>query len=146
ERDYFHSGWEVGRFARSIASGHGFSSPLFADTGPTAMVTPLYPFLLALVFKLFGVYTAQSALAILSLNSLFSALTCLPIFFIARQTFGSAVAVRAALGWAFFPYPVDFAAGRGWGGCLHALLSTIIFLFTLRLQKDNSIAKSSLLP
>jgi len=141
ERDYFHFGWEVGRVARSIVSGHGFSSPLFADTGPTAMVTPLYTFLLASIFKLFGVYTAQSALAILSLNSLFSALTCLPIFFIARQTFGSAVAVRAAWVWAFFPYAIDFAAERVWGDCLNALLLSIIFLITLRLQQTNSNAK-----
>jgi len=139
-RDYFHFGWEIGRVARSIASGYGFGSPLFAETGPTAMVTPLYTFLLALVFKLFGVYTAQSAMAILSLNSLFSALTCLPIFFIARQTFGSAVAVRAAWVWAFFPYAIDFAAARVWGDCLNALLLSIIFLIALSLQQTNSIA------
>src|SRR5262249_6813229 len=108
ERDYFHFGGEVVRVARSMASGHGFSSPLFADTGPTAMVTPLYTFLLALVFKLFGVYTAQSALVILSLNSLFSALTCLPIFFIARQTFGSAGACRFCSVWVFCRFASEF--------------------------------------
>ena len=35
-RDHWHFGYETGRIARSIVQGHGFSSPLFADTGPTA--------------------------------------------------------------------------------------------------------------
>src|SRR5262245_65992864 len=45
--DYFSFGWENGRVARSIVSGQGFSSPMVLPTGPTAIVPPLYPFLLA---------------------------------------------------------------------------------------------------
>jgi len=37
-------------------------------------MTPLYPLLLAGVFKILGVYTQASALAMLSFDSLFSAL------------------------------------------------------------------------
>ena len=55
-----------------------FSSPLHADTGPTAWMTPIYPFLLACVFKVFGIYTKASAIFMLSLDSLFSALTSFP--------------------------------------------------------------------
>jgi len=36
-------GWEMGWVARSIFQGHGFSSPFFPFTGPTAMVPPLFP-------------------------------------------------------------------------------------------------------
>src|SRR5271167_5016166 len=36
QRDHWHFGYEAGRIARSIAQGHGFSSPLFEETGPTA--------------------------------------------------------------------------------------------------------------
>ena len=52
--DNFEFGWEMGRVARSIALGHGFSSPYEGDTGPTAWEPPLYPYLMAGVFKLFG--------------------------------------------------------------------------------------------
>ena len=35
-RDHLLFGFEVGRIARSIAAGHGYSSPFSAETGPTA--------------------------------------------------------------------------------------------------------------
>src|SRR3977135_4549354 len=69
-------GWETGRVARSIATGHGFSSPYREPTGPTALIPPVYTYLVAGVFKVFGIYTAKSALVLLSLNNLFSSLTC----------------------------------------------------------------------
>src|SRR5581483_9028198 len=75
-RDYFQFGWEAGRIARSIATNQGFSSPTDLPTGPTAWEAPLYPYLLAGVFKLFGVYSRGSAWIILALNSVFSGLTC----------------------------------------------------------------------
>ena len=74
--------------ARSIAQGHGFSSPFYPSTGPTALVPPLFPYLLAAVFRIFGVYTAASAIAILSINSVFSALTCIPLYFSTRYATG----------------------------------------------------------
>ena len=48
---YERFGWEVGWVARALASGHGFSSPYFPPSGPTAMVSPLYTFLLSLGFS-----------------------------------------------------------------------------------------------
>src|SRR6266852_4332427 len=35
-RDHFQFGWEMGRIARSIATGNGFSSPTDLPTGPSA--------------------------------------------------------------------------------------------------------------
>src|ERR1700682_4549686 len=87
-RDHWTFGWETGRVARSIASGQGFSSPYSEPTGPTALIPPVYTYLDAGVFKLFGIYTATSALALLTLNNIFSSLTCLPVYSIARRVFG----------------------------------------------------------
>src|SRR6266705_2991964 len=92
-RDHWTFGWETGRVARSIAAGQGFSSPFSEPTGPTTLIPPAYTYLVAGVFKLFGVYTTSSALAILTLNNIFSSLTCLPVFFIARRVFGLYAAV-----------------------------------------------------
>ena len=36
ERNHWQFGYEAGKIALSIAQGHGFSSPLFEETGPTA--------------------------------------------------------------------------------------------------------------
>jgi hypothetical protein len=54
-RDHFQFGWEMGRLARSIVTGNGFSSPTDLPSGPSAWAPPLYPYILAGVFKLFGV-------------------------------------------------------------------------------------------
>src|SRR5208283_6168650 len=82
--DNFSFGFEMGRIGRSIASGHGFGNPFNETTGPTAWEPPQYPFLIAGVFRWFGIYSHASAMVLLSINSLFSALTCIPIFLIAK--------------------------------------------------------------
>jgi 4-amino-4-deoxy-L-arabinose transferase-like glycosyltransferase len=138
-RDYWRFGGETGRIARSIVEGKGFSSPFFADTGPTAWLTPVYPYLLAGVFKIFGVYTKASALAILSLNCLFSALTCIPVFLIARRCFGERTAAWAGWLWAFFPLSIYFAADFIWDTSLATLLLPSLFLIVLHLEDSPGI-------
>src|ERR1700730_19070929 len=75
-QDHWVFGWETGRVARSIATGRGFSSPYSEPTGPTALIPPVYTYLLGGVFKLFGVYTTASALVILTLNNFCSSSPC----------------------------------------------------------------------
>src|SRR6266480_3808076 len=81
-RDHFQYGWEMGRIARSIATGQGFSSPTDMPTGPSAWAPPVHPYILGGVFKLFGVYSFLSAWVILVFNSVFSSLTCLTLYHI----------------------------------------------------------------
>jgi 4-amino-4-deoxy-L-arabinose transferase-like glycosyltransferase len=127
-------GWEMGWVARSIFQGHGFSSPFFPSTGPTALVPPLFPYLLAGVFHLFGLYTAKAAFAILSVNSVFSALTCVPIYLGARYALGEQVATLAGWAWAIYPYSIYFSAARVWDYSLTALLFATCFYFAQRLH------------
>ena len=138
-RDHWHFGYETGRIARSIVEGRGFSSPLFAKTGPTAWMTPVYPYMVAGVFKMSGIYTAASAVVLLSLNALTSALTCIPIFFIARRTFGERAAKWSGWGWVFFPYAVYFPVERIWETWLSTLFLSVLFLFAMQLE-DRSEA------
>lgn len=136
ELDHFGYGYETGRIARSIALGHGFANPFETDTGPTAWEAPLYPYLTAGIFKLFGIYTHASAFVMLALNSLFSALTCIPIFFIARQTFGSRVGRWSAWFWALCPYTMFWAVKWIWETSLSALLLALIFWLTLEISRS----------
>ncbi len=133
-------GWEMGWVARSIALGHGFSSPFDPATGPTALVPPLFPYLLAGVFRVFGLYTAGAAFAILAINSLFSALTCVPVYLSARYAAGERVALAAAWGWAVYPYSIYFSAARVWDYALTALLFTVCFYVGQRLHRRTSAA------
>jgi 4-amino-4-deoxy-L-arabinose transferase-like glycosyltransferase len=137
EHDHWRFGYEAGRIARSIVEGRGFGNPLFANTGPTAWQTPVYPYIVAGVFKLFGTYTKASAVALLVLNALTSALTCLPIFFFARQSFGERVALWSGWGWAFFPYAIYFPEERIWDTWVATLLLCVLFLVILRFEKKS---------
>src|SRR5947199_9061930 len=99
-RDHFQFGWEMGRIARAIASGQGFSSPTDLPTGPSAWAPPVYPCILAGVFKLFGSYTPFSAWLILVFNSIFSSLTCWTLYEIAIRIYNQKVARATAWTWA----------------------------------------------
>jgi hypothetical protein len=125
--DHNEFGWEMGWVARSIALGKGFSSPFLPFTGPTALVPPLYPYLLATIFKFFGIYSAKAAFVTLSLNSLFSALTCIPLYYSARHSLDTRGARLVAVGWAVYPFSVYFSADRVWDYALTALLFSLCF-------------------
>jgi 4-amino-4-deoxy-L-arabinose transferase-like glycosyltransferase len=132
-------GWEMGWVARSIFQGQGFSSPFFPVTGATALVPPLFPYMLAGVFHLFGLYTAEAAFAILSINSVLSALTCIPIYLSARYVLGERVATMAGLGWVIYPYAIYFSGARVWDYALTGLLFTTCFYFSLRLHRQEKL-------
>jgi 4-amino-4-deoxy-L-arabinose transferase-like glycosyltransferase len=132
--DHFEFGWEMGRVGRSIAVGQGFSSPYEGNTGPTAWEPPLYPYLIGGVFKIFGVYTPASAWVLLSINSLFATLTCIPIFLLAHKTFGERVALWSAYAWALNPYVWYWSVRWIWDTTLTPLLLACLFLIALELQ------------
>jgi dolichyl-phosphate-mannose-protein mannosyltransferase len=138
-RDHWKFAYETGRIARSLATGRGFSSPLFENTGPTAFLTPVYPAMVAGIFKIFGVYTETSAFVILILQALISSLTCVPVFFFARESFGEKVAHWSAWGWAFFPYGIYFPVERIWSTWLSTLLLCILLLMALSLNRQSRI-------
>ena len=135
--DNFSFGWEMGRIGRSLAQGQGFSNPFSETTGPTAWEPPLYPFLIAGVFKLFGIYTHASALVLLSINSLFSALTCIPIFLIAKRCFDEKLAIWTAWLWAVMPPVMYWCTRWVWETSLAALLLALVFWLTLDLEEKR---------
>jgi 4-amino-4-deoxy-L-arabinose transferase-like glycosyltransferase len=128
--------WAFGLVARSIVSGHGFGN-VFANTGPTAVLPPVYSYLLAGLFKIFGIETKASVLAALSLNSVFSALTCVPVYLLAKRAFGTRVAKWAGWGWAFSPYGVYYGSDWAWSTCLVTLELAWLFLFAWRLENSS---------
>src|ERR1700719_4399929 len=133
--DNFEFGWEMGRIGRAIAQGQGFSSPYDGNTGPTAWEPPLYPFLIGGVFKVFGIYTRASAWVLLSINSLFAALTCIPIFLIARKTFGESVAKWSAYAWGLNPYVWYWSVHWIWDTTFTPFVLACLFLVALKLQE-----------
>ena len=135
----FSFGWEMGRIGAAITSGRGFSDAFGPPTGPTAWEPPLYPYVVAGIFHLFGIYSRGSALALLIFNSVFSALTCIPIFLIARRIFSEKVAVGAAWTWALLPYVMYWCTRWVWETSFSAFLMAVIFWLTLTLQDRDGL-------
>jgi len=128
-------GFELGRVARAIASGEGFSSPLRdVNSGPTAWFTPIYPYFVAGIFKIWGIYTNTSRFIIATTNCLFAALTILPIYGIAKRTFGEGVAIGASWIWVILPTAIHFPIIWIWDTTLTALFFMLIFWATLALR------------
>jgi 4-amino-4-deoxy-L-arabinose transferase-like glycosyltransferase len=133
--DNFGFGFEMGRIGRSIALGQGFSSPYEGNTGPTAWEPPLYPYLIGGVFKIFGVYTYASAWVLLSINSLFAALTTIPVYLIAHRTFGPRIALWSARTWALNPYVWYWSIHWIWDTTFTPLVLALIFLVALEMEQ-----------
>jgi 4-amino-4-deoxy-L-arabinose transferase-like glycosyltransferase len=131
--------FESGNIAASIAKGNGFSSPFHVETGPTAWMAPVYPLLLASVFRIFGIYTFDAYVAATSLNILFSTFTCIPIFFAGKRVAGLGVGAGAAWLWAVFPNAIQIPAESMWDACLAALLAATILWATLALSESQRL-------
>jgi hypothetical protein len=139
EEDHLQFGWEMGRIARALATGFGYADPFTGHSGPTAWSPPLYPLLIAAVFKVFGVYTAASAWVLLTINSIFSAATSSVIYEIAARCFhrtGRArkIALWSGWLWALYPAAMQFAVRWIWDMCLTAFLFSKIFVIALRIR------------
>ena len=89
--------WEQGNVARALLAGHGFGSPLLS-TQPSAIMPPVYPLIVAFFFRVFGIHTAQSIFAIHAFDCLINALACIPVFLLARRSFGPRAALMGGLG------------------------------------------------
>jgi len=135
----FGFGWEMGRIGESIASGRGFGNPFISLTGPTAWEPPLYPYVIGGIFKVFGIYSHASALVLLTINSFFSALTCIPVFLIARRCFGEKVGVASGWTWALLPYVMYWCTRWVWETSLSALLVATIFWLALTMEDREGV-------
>ncbi len=134
EGDHFQFGWEMARIARALVTGYGYADPFSGHSGPTAWVAPLYPLLLAAVFKVFGVYTLRSAWVILTINSFFSALTALTTYEIAARCYNRRVAVWSAWIWALYPAAMQYAVRWVWEMTLSTWLFSCILVLALRMR------------
>ena len=116
---------EPTRIAWALASGYGYSSPWpHTPLAPTAQQPPVYPFLLAGIFKLTGAYSYSSLLIAVVLNAVLSGVSAVLILKIGVRSFGTATGIVAAWIWACWLYEAVVAI-RLWESTLSALLLTI---------------------
>jgi hypothetical protein len=133
--------FEAGRIAESIASGRGFSSPLATvQTGATAWLCPVFPCLMAGVFRVWGIFSLKSLAMIQILNCIFASLTIFPIYAIAKRSFDLVIAVLASWLWVFLPSAVHTPVEDIWDTALTALLFALILWATVGVHDKQEVS------
>jgi hypothetical protein len=130
---------ETGNIAYSLAQGKGFGALFRMDTGPTAWLAPVYPFMISGLFKIFGIFTTRAFFAAVFLNILFSSAACVPVFFAGKRLGGLAVASVAVWLWALFPSAIMMPFEWIWDTSLSALLGATILWATLALAESSRV-------
>ena len=128
---------EVGNVASALAQGQGFCCLFRQPTGPTAWLAPVYPVVVAGIFKLLGTFSLGSFYAVILLNCVFSSLACIPLFHAAKRIGGTTVAAVAAWLWAFFPSGIILPFEWIWDPSLSVLLAAALLWATVRLADSS---------
>jgi 4-amino-4-deoxy-L-arabinose transferase-like glycosyltransferase len=130
----YSRGIELGTLAQSLVAGQGLSSPFGGSTGPTALLAPGYPAVIALVFRMFGPFTFPAVIAVMTMQVLFSAGTVLLIMVVARECFDCRTADVAGMFWAV-SLPLLWMPTIFWETCLSTLLLVGMIALVLRCEQ-----------
>ena len=128
---------ETGNIALSLSEGHGYGNLFRKDTGPTAWLAPVYPFLLFLIFRFFGAMTFASFVAAVLLNAIFSAAATFPVFAIARRAAGIPAAAVSAWFWVFLPAGILMPFEWIWDTSLSVLLAASLVWATFEAAESS---------
>lgn len=114
---------EVAHIASSLVAGTGYSSPWSAThIAPTAQQPPIYPLILAGVFRIFGPYTRASAIVALALNAFAAAATAALLVSLAKRCLADRLSgILAAWIMALWPYEVVVSL-QLWGQAIAGLM------------------------
>ena len=128
---------EAGYVASALAQGQGFCCLFRQPTGPTAWLAPVYPLLVACIFKFLGTFTLRSFYAAVLLNCVFSSLAGVPLFHAGKRVGGQATAVLASWLWAIFPIGIILPFEWIWDTSLSVLLAAALLWATFQLEDSS---------
>lgn len=135
----FSFAFEAGSIAKSLATTGSYNSPLGRDTGPTAWLSPLYPFLLSLIFRVFGVYTTASAFVALAINGALSCGTCLAMAAMAWRVSRDKLAVLITALLITFSPCAAFLSFLIWDTALTGFLLSVFLYLALLLLSQSAL-------
>jgi 4-amino-4-deoxy-L-arabinose transferase-like glycosyltransferase len=102
-------------------------------------MTPVYPYLLAAIMKIFGPYTFASWVAAVAVNICFSSAVCIPLYFAGKKIGGAGLAAGAAWLWAVFPNAIQMTYQSLWDTSVSALIATTVFWATLQIAESKTM-------
>jgi 4-amino-4-deoxy-L-arabinose transferase-like glycosyltransferase len=136
----FTRGLEMGWLAQSLLQGKGLSSPFGVPTGPTAFIAPVYPLMVAAIFKVFGVDSAASAYFMLGLQIVANLVTIWLLMHLGRKLFGERAALMAGIFWALSP-PLLYLPTIFWETSFSICLLLGLVAVALWVQERSSMAR-----
>lgn len=138
----FGASWEESRIAASITKGGGFSAAI-PGTGdqPTAVATPIYPYLLSIFYKVFGPFSHKAVLCAALTNGLIDASAIIPIFIVARKLAGYEAGILAAALYAIEPTSI-WLTRFAWDSTLITAASAYVLLLYDWATKEPSRSRS----
>jgi len=128
---------ETGNIALSLSEGHGYGNLFRKDTGATAWLAPVYPFLLFLIFRFFGAMTLASFFLAVLLNAVSSAAATFPLFALARRAAGVPAAAVSAWVWVFLPAGILMPFEWIWDTSLSSLLAVSLVWATFEAAESR---------
>jgi 4-amino-4-deoxy-L-arabinose transferase-like glycosyltransferase len=134
----FSHPWEMGLLANSLLHGLGYSSPFGVPTGPTAIIAPVYPTLIAAVFFVFGSDTFASEIAIIALQILVALVTIWLMMRICRKQLDDRTAILAGAFWAV-SLPLLWIPAIFWETSLSACALPAMVLLALGCRRQPTI-------
>jgi 4-amino-4-deoxy-L-arabinose transferase-like glycosyltransferase len=125
-------GQEMGAIAASVASGTGYGF-VGNPPEPTAWMAPIYPYLIAAAFEVFGIYSKGSALALELFQTIVSAATGILLYALGKRLFSPQAGLWAALVHAIYPAAIHFAAQKVYSTSLFVFCVLLVILIFMRL-------------
>lgn len=129
---------EPSHIAWALVSGYGYSSPWRGTPiAPTAQQPPIFPLLMAAIFKMTGAYSMRSLWIASILNASFSACTAVLILRLGKRDFGEPTGILAAWIWSVWLYEAVISI-RLWESSLAALLLCLTLWWLPKLSEARS--------
>ena len=134
-------GWESSYIAKAMAEGRGFADPYMPmdmhEGQKTSWVAPAYPMLLAGIYRLLGVLSRSSTVAIVWLNVLFTTLAGVVLYRLAARVFNPVVGYAASFLYLVDPKTIAYEYVV-WDTCLFTLLLLCVLYLAVDLQERYS--------
>ncbi len=124
--------------AKALVLHHRFGD-VYGRPEPTAWLAPGYPAVVAVVFWIFGIYSAASAKVLLTLNALCSAWTAVLTYDLGKKLLSGTAGLFAGWGWALSGY-IAVVSLLLWETTISGLLLTAAILLTLTRQNSRRLA------
>jgi 4-amino-4-deoxy-L-arabinose transferase-like glycosyltransferase len=121
--------------------GNGFSWPEWSayPEGPTSWMPPVYPLIMAGIFKVFGIYSMQSALALELLLTIVSVLSCGLLYLLGKRLYNAQVGLIAAFLLAIYPPSIYYAVRSVWDTGIFTCCLLVVVLMFLRLADHPNL-------